>query len=280
MILAKIQAKKNFMSRTERKIAEVILDNPEKFIKYSAIELSAIAGVSQGSINNFSKKFASGGYAALKVKVATELKAYVESNSDSQIEDDSISGIMKSSAKNIYTAFLQTQQLNNEKALMNVAQLIMTAKKIEIYGVAQSGVVAEDFAHQLSRLGYVVKSVTKALICQVSAMALDSDSLVIAISMTGCTSDVYDGVRIAKENGAKCICITRNDKSPVAKLCDEVLLVSQGSEEILNFADGVKMCEYYLISAICTYIRYHMTDAEKLRYTKIINILNTHMMDE
>lgn len=279
MILAKIQARKNFMSKTERKIAEVILKDPESFIKYSAIELSSIAEVSQGSINNFSKKFADGGYAELKVKIATELKSYKESYTDATMADDSISEIMKISAKNISTAFLHTQQINSEESLRNVSKLIMGAKKIEVYGIAQSGVVAEDFAYQLLRLGYSVKCVTKALICPVSAMALDSDSLVIAVSITGRTSDVYDGVRIAKENGAKCICITRNDKSPVAKLCDEVLVVSQGNDELCSYVDTVKLCEYFLIDAICSYIRCHMTDDEKLRYTKIVNILSAHIME-
>lgn len=279
MILAKIQAKKNFMSRIERRIAEVILESPEKFINYSATELAEIADVSQGSINNFSKKFADGGFSELKVKIAMELNSYKENCSYVVSEEDSIGEVMRISAKNIYTAFSQTQQINSERTLKKSAEMIMNAKKIEVYGIAQSGVVAEDFAYQLLKLGCSVKSVTQALVCPVSAMSLDCDSLVIAISTTGRTSDVYDGVRIAKENGAGCICITRNDKSPVAKLCDEILLVSEGDEELGKFVGTVRLCEYFLIDAICSYIRYRMTDEEKVRYSKVCNILNSHIME-
>lgn len=280
MLLAKIQSRKSFMSKTERKIAEIILTDPESFIKYSAIQLSSIAGVSQGSINNFSKKFAGGGYSDLKVKIATDLKAYRDSYTNTVLPEDSIAEIMNFSAESISAAFLQTKQINSEAVLKNACRLIMDAARIEIYGIAKSGVVAEDFSFQLMKLGYSVKCVTEALVCPVSAMGLDKNALVIAISLTGRTSDVYDGVRIAKENGAKCICITRDDKSPVAKLCDEVIVVWQGNETLSNYVDAERLCEYFLIDVICSYIRSKMTDSEKLRSTKIINILNSHIMEE
>ncbi|MBE7047410.1 MAG: MurR/RpiR family transcriptional regulator [Ruminococcaceae bacterium] len=279
MLLAKIQSGKNFMSKIERKIAETILIDPEKFIKYSAVELSSVAGVSQGSINNFSKKFANGGYSELKVKIATEIKAYKESYTNPEIIDNSISEIMKISAKNISDAFLQTQQINSEETLINVCNLIMNAKRIEVYGIAKSGVVAEDFAFQLLKLGYSVKCITEALVCPVSAMSLDMDSLMIAISVTGRTSDVYDSVRIAKNNGAKCICITRDEHSPVAKLCDEVIVVSGGNEVLSNYVDTERLCGYFLVDTICSYILSNMTDDEKLRCAKISNIITSHIME-
>ena len=70
MIYNKIQAELEFLSKTERKIAEYILKNPESFIGFSAIELSQKAEVSQGSINNFSKKYVNGGFSELKKHLA------------------------------------------------------------------------------------------------------------------------------------------------------------------------------------------------------------------
>ena len=279
MILASIQTKKEFMSRIEKKIAEVILENPEKFINYSAVELSELAGVSQGSINNFSKKYAGGGFSELKVKIATEIGSYRENYFDKVSDEDTISEVMRISAKNIYTAFSETQQVNREETLKAAAKIIMNAKKIEVYGMAQSGVVAHDFAYQLLRLGYTVKSVNEALVCAASAMTLDEESVVIAVSTMGKTLEIYDGVKLAKENGAKCICITQNDQSPVAKLCDVVLVVSGGDKRLEKFVGTAKLCEYFLIDSICSYIRHMMTEEEKAKYAKVLEILNSHTVE-
>lgn len=67
-----------FLTKVEKKIADLLLADPQKFITHSIAELSRVCGVSQGSINNFSKKFSSGGYAALKLRIAGRLSNYEE----------------------------------------------------------------------------------------------------------------------------------------------------------------------------------------------------------
>ena len=65
-IISQLKTNVNFLTNTEKKIAKLIIQNPEKFITYSMPELTVEAGVSQGSIINFSKKFAHGGFPDLK----------------------------------------------------------------------------------------------------------------------------------------------------------------------------------------------------------------------
>ena len=55
-LLSELQVNREFYSNVERKITDVILKEPTAFINYSIKELSDLAGVSQGSINNFAKK--------------------------------------------------------------------------------------------------------------------------------------------------------------------------------------------------------------------------------
>lgn len=280
MIYRKIQAEWEFLSKTERKIGEIILKSPEEFIGLSAIELSQRAEVSQGSINNFSKKFVNSGFSELKKQLAMELNQYKEDTFDVVPKDGNIKSIMQASVKNISKAFQLTEQMNSEETLQRVAEQIMKAKKIEIYGIFQSGIVANDCYYQLLQLGLPVNYVTDVLMCPVSAMMLDSDSLVIAISSSGRTKDIYEAVKIAKENNVPCICITRNPKGPIAGLCDEVLAISIGDEALSRTAGTVRMCEYYLIDAICSYIRHQMDSNGREQYFKLSEILNSHSMEE
>ena len=71
--LNRINTELNYLSNVESKIAAFILKDPREFIGLSMAEVSEKAGVSQGSINNFAKKYADCGFAELKLLVAGEL---------------------------------------------------------------------------------------------------------------------------------------------------------------------------------------------------------------
>lgn len=280
MIYRQMEAEWEFLSKTERKIAETILKDPEAFINYSAINLSQIADVSQGSINNFSKKFVDGGFSTLKKQLAMDLNEYREETTDTELADSSIKDVMKSSRERIEKAFLLTEEMNDEATLKKVSEMIMKAKKIEIYGIYQSGNVAQSCYYQFLQMGLPVACVTDVLVCPVSVSMLDRESLVIAISSSGKTKDIYETVKIAKENHVPCVCITRNKKGPIAQLCDEVLTIAIGEEMLGRSISMVRQCEYFLIDAICSYISRHMEANDKEQYLRLSGILNSHDMEE
>ena len=209
-----------------------------------------------------------------------KLNEYKESSFDVASAGDSIRDVMSLSMEHLNRAFRLTRDINSEETLRKVAQMIMRAKKIEIYGIFQSGIVANDCYHQMLQLGLPVNFVTDVLMCPVSATMLDQDSLVIAISSSGKTKDIYETVKIAKENQVPCICITRNINGPIAELSDEVLAIAIGDEVLGRTASTVRMCEYYLIDAICSHIRYQMDANGKTQYFKLSKILNSHNMEE
>ena len=61
-LISELTVNRDYLSTVERKIADVILKDPKKFITYSISELAGVAGVSQGSINNFSQKLIGSGF--------------------------------------------------------------------------------------------------------------------------------------------------------------------------------------------------------------------------
>ena len=49
---------------------------------------------------------------------------------------------------------------------------------------------------------------------------LDADCLALAISYTGRTHDILKTMRLARDKGAKTLCVTCFADSPLARLCD------------------------------------------------------------
>ena len=267
-----------FLSRVEKNIADLILSNPEEFITLSMTRLSELSGVSQGSINNFSKKFSKGGFSALKLKIAENLSS--NNKKISTDNADNLKECMKIRMEESISAFRNTLDINSEKTLKAAVDKILAAKKIEIYGIYQSGISAKDFCIQLIERGIPASYVDDTLMCAVSASMLDEKSLVIAISSTGKTREIIDAVNIAKNNGTPIICITADRFSPLAKISDICLLsASSGISESGSYNE-IQLSKQLLINTLCSYIGKKTETDKKNNFDKISDILNLHSIKD
>lgn len=279
-ILDELKANSAYFSAVECHIADVILRDPARFTKYSLSELAQDAGVSQGSIVNFSHKFADGGFPTLKLRVAACLSDYRQSTSEVVEKGDDVFTILHKNNQNIQSALKNTETANSKAALMRAADMILAAKKVEIYGVFRSALVATDFCYQLLQLGIPASFVSDVLTCAVSACMLPRDSLVIAVSYTGQTKDILDAVKLAKANGVPILTLTGNRNSPLAKLSDEVLVAGCSGNSFLGLQSEIRISQLALADAVCTYLQNTMYESGKERFFKMETILDSHSVNE
>ncbi|MBE6870926.1 MAG: MurR/RpiR family transcriptional regulator [Ruminococcaceae bacterium] len=278
-LLNKLRSNFEYMSGVEKKIADVILDNPKRFISLSMVELAELAGVSQGSIINFANKFAGGGYPALKLKIAADMSDYDKELFSVVEETDGVKDVLRKIAKDSYTALKNTEVINNEGSLKNVADLILKAKKVEIYGVYRSAIVANDFYFQLLTLGIPAVFVGDVLTCAVSASLLEKDCLVFAVSSSGKTKDIIDAVKIAKKNEVPVVCLTSNKNSPLAKISDEILLTASSGNTLTGKANEVRLAQLTITDALCAYLRSRIDENEE-KYFNMSEIIASHSIKD
>ena len=269
-LISQLKSDMKFFSSAERKLVNVILDEPLKFTKLTLTEASRIANVSQGSIINFSKKYSGGGFPILKLKIAECLGK--GENNDTFING----GVLSQTVDGVKKSYDLTSQVNSEKSIEIVADKISKAKKIEIYGIFRSAAVAMDFYFQLIELGVPATFVNDVLTCAISASTLDENSLVIAISSSGRTKDVIDAVKNAKEKGASVACITSNKNSPLAKISDYTLIATS----INSSETEVRSSQLVITDAICTYLRNNMDYSDREKYIKVKEILRSHSIND
>lgn len=279
MLLYKMEGQLGQYSKTDRKIADVILSDPKAAVEYTMECLAQKAGVSQGSIHNFSAKLCGGGYAKLKILLAQELGEYQQPEADLVSAQDSMDDVLHKVIGEMENAYRQTAALNDPERMVRVTKMLLRAKRIEIYGIYTSGIVAEEFYHRLLVLGLPAVYVTDGLMCPVSAAMLDEDCLAIAISSSGQTKDICDTLQIARENGVPTVCITGNPRGPVAALCDEILQVPVNPSVTKNRPDVARSCAGLLIETLCTYIR-QQENGERKQYDRLSKILNSHSIKE
>ena len=229
---------------------------------------------------NFSNKYAGGGFPSLKLKIAESLSSYVKIAFNSIDESDGVMEALVKNNRNNEIALKNTEIINTGKDLSKAADLILNAKKLEIYGVFRSAPVATDLCYQLLQLGISATAVSDVLTCAVSASMLDKTSLVIAVSSSGKTKDVIDAVKLAKGNGVPIIAITSNKYSPLAKLSDVALIagVSGSSETAVH--NEIRNSQLAIADAIVTYLRKLVDKGGEHCYARLKTILTSHNVEE
>ena len=99
-------------------------------------------------------------------------------------------------------------------------------KRIYVYGIASSGVVAREFKLRFMRLGLDVDYLVETHSIRMNITRIDQNSLVFGISVSGRTTEVVDGLKAAKEKGAKTVMLTAFDIHKYRQYYDELILMS------------------------------------------------------
>ena len=275
-LLRELRSNLAYMSNVERKLADVILGDPRRFITYSLSELAELAEVSQGSIINFANKFCGGGFPVLKMEIAAAIPDEADTPFSVITNEDSLKDILQKNTASISLALENTLVLNDEETLRSVGDMILAAKKVEIYGIFRSAVVATDFYYQLLQIGVPASFVSDVLTCAVSASMLGEGSLVIAISHSGQTHDVIDAVRLAKANGVPVVTITAHKSSQLAQLSDRVLVAAPSGNSCSESHNEVRLSQMALTYTLCSYLRMKLDADGNNRYFKMNEILSSH----
>ena len=76
-LLAVIERQRSELNRSESKVADAILRNPEEATRSSIASLATQAGVSEPSVNRFCKKFGASGFPDFKLQLARSLASGV-----------------------------------------------------------------------------------------------------------------------------------------------------------------------------------------------------------
>ena len=126
-IFNKLKADKNYYSDIERKISQRILTDPESFIKCSIRAIADELDVSQGSINNFSKKLVGNGFASLKLQIAKQLSTYDRRTFDTVSEDDSVKSVLNKTSEQIACLYLHGIDVETVLAVGTFYQLFESA---------------------------------------------------------------------------------------------------------------------------------------------------------
>jgi RpiR family carbohydrate utilization transcriptional regulator len=250
-ILEKLTNELDTLSKSERKVAEVILSSPNTVIHSSIAALAKQANISEPTVNRFCRRLDTKGYPDFKLHLAQSLAngtPYVNRHVDeTDSAEDYTSKIFESTMAN-----LEVARKNLDTNLVNRSVDVLTqANKISFFGLGASAIVARDAQNKFFRFNVPVICFDDILMQRMSAINSRQGDVVIVISHTGRTKSLVEVASLAKENDATVIGITTND-TPLAKECSIVLSVDVIEDTDLYMPMASRIAQLALIDVLAT----------------------------
>jgi RpiR family carbohydrate utilization transcriptional regulator len=218
-MLDRIRASLPSLAPAEQRVGKLVLQDPRAFANLPVTQLADRAHVSKPTVVRFCRSVGYDGLSDFKLKLAGSVSEGVPFIHRSVDADDKTTDVMVKVIDNTVAAFLKYRNDASasalDQAVQALAQTHSTGKRIEFYGVGNSGIVAQDAQHKFFRLGMNTIAYSDGHMQVMSASMLGQGDCVVVISNSGRTRDLMDACDIAKKRGATTIVITASG-SPLA----------------------------------------------------------------
>ncbi|MHA0858414.1 MurR/RpiR family transcriptional regulator [Paenibacillus sp. CMAA1364] len=258
VILETIQRQLTKLSPLERKLAERILSAPSEVIHMGITDLAEQCGISPATITRFCKGFHFRGFPDFKVHLASEI-AHMNAEGQSHISayQDIVAGnplsrIVEAMQANHLASIRDTTTLLDHTRLANVIDHLCGARRIDLYGMATSSIIAQDFYQKLIRIGVNCTAFSDSHMQITSASTLDGRDVAFAISYSGETTETIDALTCARQSGATTISLTSYGSNTLATLAD-LSLFSSSLEKGMRRGDmASRIAQLHIIDILFT----------------------------
>lgn len=224
-ILETVRTMRPEMRRSDRKVADAVLEDPRKLMNATVAETAEIAGVSQPTVIRFCTGIGCEGFQDFKIRLAQSLVLGTPATQSAINIDDTPDEVAAKIFDYTMTSLDWARHKLDMVQINEAVELILQARSLEIFGFGASGIVAQDFQQKFPLLGVPCRATVDSHQQLMAASMMQHDDVAVAISNTGKTMLVIELARLAKEQGGKVIAITGSDHSALANYSDILINV-------------------------------------------------------
>jgi DNA-binding MurR/RpiR family transcriptional regulator len=245
-------------TRSEKKVAKIILEKAEEVIYSTITDFSELADVGEATIIRFCRKLGFKGYQGFKMALAQEITMNKKKGTMLLNGPIDIGDTIEVVAQKFYhvseRALKETLSLIDYEVLEKVAGLVNNARRVYFFGVGFSGVSALEAKFKFMQIGLSADAYTDNHFMAMVSSTMNEDDVVVGISHSGSAIETVKALKIAKDNGAKTIAITHHAKSPITKEAHMTLLNGSKEGPLQGGAIGTKIAQLFVIDLIYTQV--------------------------
>lgn len=217
---------------SEKRAADFVLSHPQQVQQQTLASVAVQAGVSEPTVMRFSRAVGYGSFSDLRLALAREEAPPPKPLLDVHVtREDALDTLPEKMIRLSMRALEDTRSSLDRKCFVQAVDKLRGARLIDIYGVGNSGAVAQDMATKLMRIGLICRAYPDSHLQQIGACSLGRGDVAVGISHSGATKDTVDALRIAKERGAETIAITNFRGMDILRYADLALLTGDVETE-------------------------------------------------
>jgi len=230
-LLQRLSTQLDQLNRSERKVVQVIVADPQSATRMSIAALAELSQVSEPTVNRMARGTP---YVSQSVNQNDTATQYTDK-------------IFTSTMASLDTARQQVDSKVIERAVDYLSQ----AQQICFFGMGASGAVAQDALHKFFRFNIPVVAHSDSLMMRMTAAACKRGDVLVLLSFTGRTKEMVEVARIGRASGALVIAITAVD-SPLAQEASLVLAVEAPEDTDVYMPMQSRMIQLTLIDVLAT----------------------------
>ncbi|KRW58290.1 transcriptional regulator [Aeromonas allosaccharophila] len=249
--LDKITNNLESFSKSERKVAEVILASPQTAIHSSIAALAKMADVSEPTVNRFCRRLDTKGFPDFKLHLAQSLAngtPYVNRHVEAEDGPDTYTAKIFESTMACLDAAKNSLDIS---AINRCVDILTQSKKISFFGLGASSAVARDAQNKFFRFNIPVVSFEDIVMMRMSCINSSEGDVVVLISHTGRTKALVEIAALARENDATVIGMTAKD-SPLARECNLVLSMDVPEDTDVYMPMASRIAQLALVDVLAT----------------------------
>jgi len=251
-MLSRIRVALDSLNPAERRVGDIVLEQPGQIVHLAIAELAALADVSEGTVVRFCNSVGCRGFQALKLAIAADLAqptAVLQEDISPADASDAALVAQKVFASDIL-ALQDTLKLLDPPALMRAVKAIESASELAFFAVGSSYAVAYDAAGRFKRIGLRAHAELDAHFQLVVASLLPSSAVAIAISHSGVSREPVECLALARARRATTIAVTARHPSPLTKHADIVLLTMSTETRYREEAMASRIAQLSLLDSL------------------------------
>lgn len=254
-VLNSISSLYQSLTKTEKKIADVITQSPNVVTQYSLAQLAERLDVGEATLVRFCRTLGFKGFSDFKLAFSIDMAKTREGRDDTVLEteilpNDDSQTIAHKLQSAINAVMDETINLLDFHQLEVVVEAIRSANKVFLFGVGSSGVTAEEAKNKLMRIGMQVDASGNNHFMYMQVALLRKNDVAIGISHSGYSQETAHALKIAKENGATTVALTHSMRSPLTEHADFVLVNGNKQGKLQGDSIGTKTAQLFVLDLI------------------------------
>ncbi|KFZ29882.1 transcriptional regulator [Pseudidiomarina atlantica] len=250
-LIEKLHTELSGLSKSERKVAAVILADPEAAIHKSIASLAELADVSEPTVNRFCRSLGAKGYPDFKLQLAQSLVKGVPFVNRHVEQGDEIADYTAKIFESSMAALNVTRQQVDTQALDAAIDKLAAARQISFFGLGASASVAHDAQNKFLRFDTPVQFSDDVLMQRMQVINARPEDVIVFISHTGRTRALVEIAQLAQQTKATLIGVTAAD-SPLAELCSLVLSTHVPEDTDVYMPMASRIAQLVLIDVLVT----------------------------